>query len=86
MNVEQRLQESWWAGTQYKVRKDIDSKWATAAATIKNEFMSECIKSQYFSFSYHEIICLTIFSKLQDYIRGQSNAAFVHFLSFFDFI
>ena len=42
MNVEQRLQESWWAGTQHKVRKGIDSKQATVAA--KNEFMSKYIQ------------------------------------------
>jgi len=54
MNVEQRLQESWWAGTWHKVRKGIDSKWAKVAAAIKNEFMSEYIKAQFFSFSYHE--------------------------------
>jgi len=46
MNVEQRLQESWWAGMQHKVRKGIDSKRATVAAAIKNEFMSKYTKSQ----------------------------------------
>jgi len=43
MNVEQRLQESWWAGTWHKVRKGIDSKWATVVAAVKNEFMSKYI-------------------------------------------
>ena len=37
MNIEQRLQESWWAGTWH-------SKQATVAAAIKNEFMSEYTK------------------------------------------
>jgi len=44
MNVEQRLQESWWAGTWHKVRKGINSKRATVAAAIKNEFMSKYIE------------------------------------------
>jgi len=46
MNVEQRLQKSWWVGTWHKVRKGIDSKRATVAAAIKNEFMSKYTKSQ----------------------------------------
>jgi len=54
MNVEQRLQEGWWAGTQHKLRKGIDSKQATVAAAIKNEFMSKYIISQYISLPYHE--------------------------------
>ena len=58
MNVEQRLQESWWAGTRHKVRKGIDSKRATVAATVKNEFMSKYIefKSLYIFISSSKII------------------------------
>jgi len=56
---------SWWACTWQKVRKGIDSKQATVAAAIKNEFMSEYIKSQYF-FHITKNKHLTILSKLQD--------------------
>jgi len=33
-HVEQRLQESWWAGTWHKVRNGIDSKQTTSECAI----------------------------------------------------
>jgi len=44
MNLEQSMQERWWAGTWYEVRNGIDSKQATVATAIKNELMSEYTK------------------------------------------
>jgi hypothetical protein len=41
LDITERLQEGWWAGTKHKVRKGIDSKRSTVAMAIKNEFMSK---------------------------------------------
>jgi len=39
IGIEERLQESWWAGSMQKVRKGIDSKRSTVSTAIKNEFI-----------------------------------------------
>jgi len=39
IGIEERLQESWWAGSLQKVRKGIDSKRFTVSTAIKNEFI-----------------------------------------------
>jgi len=39
IGIEDRLQESWWAGSMQKVRKGIDSRRSTVSTAIKNEFI-----------------------------------------------
>jgi len=35
LDITERVQQNWWAGTQQKVRKGIDGKWSTFAMAIK---------------------------------------------------
>ena len=39
IGIEERLQESWWAGSMQKVQKGIDSRRSTVSTAIKNEFI-----------------------------------------------